>query len=231
MAKPHKTMVAIPSTRDGVKVATLRMICDAMLDGIMEGVYFDIPQLEAVVPISSARNLALAVFMASDCDDIFFVDDDLCTERGAMMRLIKQPVEFVGGVYPHRVPTEGYPVQWRKWGEPLDPDPETGLLEVHGLPGGFMRLKRSVVEKLTAAHPDLWYHCEQAPKKRAPALFDFELRGHMMYAEDFTFCKRWRDIGGKVWMDPDITFVHIGPVAVLGNIGKWLRRTSAEAAD
>ena len=28
-------------------------------------------------------------------------------------------------------------------------------------------------------------------------------------SEDFTFCKRWKDIGGKIWLDNDINLNHI----------------------
>ena len=30
------------------------------------------------------------------------------------------------------------------------------------------------------------------------------------YGEDNSFCKRWRDIGGKIWVDPKMSIGHIG---------------------
>jgi hypothetical protein len=30
-------------------------------------------------------------------------------------------------------------------------------------------------------------------------------------SEDYTFCKRWRALGGKIWLDTESTLSHIGP--------------------
>jgi hypothetical protein len=30
------------------------------------------------------------------------------------------------------------------------------------------------------------------------------------YGEDYSFCKRWRDMGGQVWVDPSISMGHLG---------------------
>ncbi len=133
--------------------------------------------------------------------------------------MVKHDADFVGGVYPHRVDGPSFPLQWHAHGAPIIPDPKTGLIEVHGIAAGFMRLRRCVLEKMVAAYPDDWYW--QGDNK-IPNLFDFELRDHLMYSEDFGFCKKWRDIGGKVWIDPDIAFTHTGPKAFYGHLGKWL---------
>ena len=29
-------------------------------------------------------------------------------------------------------------------------------------------------------------------------------------AEDYVFCQRWRDLGGSVWIEPEIELAHVG---------------------
>jgi hypothetical protein len=73
-----------------------------------------------------------------------------------------------------------------------------------------MRITRSVGEKMIAAYPDLWYHdstCSPAGLK-VYNLFDFELLNHQYFTEDYVFCRRFRAIGGKVWVDPILELDH-----------------------
>ncbi|MFT9324809.1 MAG: hypothetical protein ABF537_11805, partial [Acetobacter sp.] len=38
-------------------------------------------------------------------------------------------------------------------------------------------------------------------------------------SEDFTFCRRWREIGGEVWLDTSINLTHAGRAAFHGKPG------------
>ena len=38
-----------------------------------------------------------------------------------------------------------------------------------------------------------------------------------LLSEDWGFCRRWRQIGGKVWADPSIKLVHYGEHAYRGD--------------
>ena len=74
---------------------------------------------------------------------------------------------------------------------------------------GFMLMKRSVFEQMMAGLPR---NALSPPRTTGPtpnpspnqyALFDCIIEketGHYL-SEDYTFCKRWRAIGGKVWLD------------------------------
>lgn len=50
-------------------------------------------------------------------------------------------------------------------------------------------------------------------------------------SEDYAFCQRWRNAGGKVWVDLESTACHVGPVPIHGDIATTLRAgTKASAA-
>ena len=43
------------------------------------------------------------------------------------------------------------------------------------------------------------------------------------WGEDYSFCIRWRKIGGQVWVDPEIEMGHVGYKIFQGNLGNYLR--------
>lgn len=163
--------------------------------------------------LPKVRNFYVADFLASNCTDLIMLDDDLKWEDGAIMRLLSHDCEVVGGVYPKREEPKTYPVKLLP-GQLVDP--KTGLLEVQFLPTGFLRITRSCLERMVAAYPHLAYYDKDAPGETAHALFWFDLHpdpenGRLTcWGEDFTFCRRWRDIGGKVMADTLLHFFHMG---------------------
>jgi hypothetical protein len=42
-------------------------------------------------------------------------------------------------------------------------------------------------------------------------------------SEDYAFCQRWRDIGGKVYLDVNIPMGHVGPKMYHGCLGEWAK--------
>lgn len=220
----RKVYIAVPSTRDGVRIETMRSIVEGMVGIAQEGWVASLGEsLECFAPISLARNLAIARFLATDYDDLFFVDDDVAWQEGAMVRLLKHPVDVVAGAYPRRFDELSFPVRWDDNKPEIWADPNTGLIEVKGVAAGFLRLTREACEKLVKMYGNDWYDQFGSPTGKAVALFDFERRENVAYSEDYVFCEKWRDIGGKVWVDPEITFMHMGQRAFSGNCGDWLR--------
>jgi hypothetical protein len=35
--------------------------------------------------------------------------------------------------------------------------------------------------------------------------------------EDYTFCKRWLDVGGEIWVDITSKLIHHGPYSFVGD--------------
>lgn len=225
MDKPRKIFVAIPSQADAVKINTMLCVMDAMVDALTKGWAFEVHGYAGITPISSARNYAMAEFLASDCDDLVYLDDDLAWEKGALLRLLSHPVDFVVGVYPYRVDPVSFPIRWPTEGGEIWSDPETHLIEIAGCGFGFARMTRTVVEQMVAAYSNLSYPEKGCPNDKAWLLFQLDVViDGIKYSEDMIFAKRWREIGGKVWCDPEILFIHIGNKGFPGHFGNFLRQ-------
>lgn len=172
------------------------------------------------------RNQIAADFMAGDCDRLVFLDSDVTFEPGDLVKLAHKPADFVGGAYRFKQQLESYPVGWL-------PDPEQKglrwneheLLEVATLPGGFMALSRKVFKQLMGAHPGREF---EHFGRKMHCFFQMTYHEGALYGEDSFFCKEWRDLGGKVFLDPMLTLTHWDfnrPYA--GHIGNWLKSRPA----
>jgi hypothetical protein len=82
---------------------------------------------------------------------------------------------------------------------------------------GFMLIKRQVLTTMMAAYPHLRYAASHVAASPNPspyqyALFDcmIEPETGVYLSEDYTFCRRWRDLGGEIWLDTQGSLIHVG---------------------
>lgn len=97
-----------------------------------------------------------------------------------------------------------------------------GLVEVYDVGTGFMMMKRHVLEKMVKSYPETMYYFDkdltvpQEERKRY-ALFDTLIDDDGRYlSEDYTFCRRWQKLGGKVHLDSRVMLNHTGTSTFLG---------------
>lgn len=170
--------------------------------------------------VHRARNSLCRKFLQSDATDLFFIDGDMGWDDKAPAKLLLLPYEFVGGAYPFKQDAEDYPVtvHTRPDGSPIV-DPKTGCISAVMLPTGFWRLRRSVLEKMTP-HCD-WYWDKG---EKTVAFFETPIVDHEWHGEDPWFCKKWLSLGGQIWLEPNIDFVHVGTKEWRGNYHEYLMR-------
>ena len=169
--------------------------------------------------ICAARSRIVAEFMRTDCTHLLMIDDDMGWETTAIDRLFyaDKPVVAVAG------PKKSYPLRFAvshldKDGTPIpiSINPDDGSAEVSLVGAAFILIRRDVIEKMVESYPDLKYI--GADSKDAHALFLPFIRENVYYQEDFAFCQRWADIGGKVYVCPDVPLKHIGTHVYQGDL-------------
>lgn len=101
---------------------------------------------------------------------------------------------------------------------------ENGLIQLHDAGTGFMMIKREAILKLIEAYPEIKYNNDVQMngvdlKDNFFALFDtmIDPKDRRYLSEDYTFCRRWQDIGGEIWLDPSISLNHYGSFCFQGN--------------
>lgn len=177
--------------------------------------------------IQAARNDIVKYFMITDCDSLFFLDDDIAWNPENVLELIRMDDEIVAGVYPLKAKVEGYPVVIHTDKDGIPNKREDGGIFAAGLPTGFMRVNRSAIEKLIKAYPQQRYsnYDENGElKEDAYDLFPQGVHNGRWVGEDFAFCRLWTDIGGELIVVPDINFEHGVQNPVKGNYHEFLLR-------
>ena len=215
-----KVMIAIPAYSGQIHLGTFRSLFTDLLALQARGDSFEVHDECGNALIADARALIVAQFLASDCDTLVFVDSDVCWEAGALLWLLDAPVDMVAGIYPQRRDPINYCVKWKSEGELWAED---GLLESVGVPFGFVKLSRAMLEQMVAQYPDSEFYVENAPGQKAWALFaDYRIGKHKM-GEDYAFCRRWTEMGGRIWVNPEIKMGHVGYKTFPGHLGEELR--------
>ena len=114
---------------------------------------------------------------------------------------------------------------------------EDGLVKLKDAGTGFMIIKRSVIEKMIEAYPDLYFNndlnFEEEFAKWTYLFFDtMHEEGTKRYlSEDYAFCRRWQKLGGDVWLDPLVKLDHVGHYTFNGNVSKMFYSASSEDSD
>jgi hypothetical protein len=171
--------------------------------------------------VAVARCLLAQNFLDSDCHTMLCIDADLGWKSEEALRLVQSPHEVVCGVYPAKVEYEKWPADWKPG--------QTRLLEAGmGIPGGFVKIKRSALEKMAKQFPELL--CTYNDGRPINGFFlDGIFEGQLM-SEDYAFCQRWKQCGEKAFIDPDMTFEHRGMKTWSGNLAKSLKARDRAAA-
>lgn len=180
--------------------------------------------------ITRARNTLVSYFLRSDCTHLMFIDADIEFHAEDVIEMLTRNKDFVVGAYPHKslIKIDGYSDQ-ACFNYSINMKKETvsvenSLMEIEYGATGFMMLKRNVLTTMIEKYADLKYVNDVAVNeelgKEYYALFDciIDPDSKRYLSEDFTFCKRWRDIGGKIYLDLCVNLTHIGVKKYDGSI-------------
>jgi hypothetical protein len=207
--------------------------------------------LRAESLVTRARNEIVKFFLMNEqYTHLFWIDSDLSFAPSAVTRLLLSDLDVVGGIYPIKRfnwPQQGlpagttmeafetlytdYPINLIGQGaEPLSKFvSKDDFVEVAEAPTGFMAIKRGVFSKLMAQYPQLNYVPDGPPgNPEAPfhwLFFDcmVDPDSGRYLSEDYAFCRRWRDIGGKVHADLHSNLGHLGQHMFRGNFAESAR--------
>jgi hypothetical protein len=200
--------------------------------------------------ITRGRNKMLIKFLSEDFTHLFWIDSDIAFNPQSVFRLLLADRDVAAGVYPmknFKWPAEGLPAgttqqqfETAYTEYPFNPiehgktrvsqyADSDGFVEVAEAPTGFMAVKRHVFQAMMKQYPELNYVPDGPPNHPQAHLhwrfFDcmVDPDSGRYLSEDFAFCRRWRDMGGKIWVDLDCNLMHLGQHMFRGNLAESLR--------
>ena len=215
-------VITIPAYTGMVHMITMRSLMTDLLTLTQRGDTVEIFDDCGSTDLRDARSAMAARFLAGPGTHLVNIDNDVGWQAGALVRLVDYPVDVVGGIYPKREDPISYPVRYLDRPE-LQADPVTGLLELEAIQGGFVSYSRACIQRMAEEYRSLSFWSSRYPGVELPGLWRELMVGDAKFGEDFAFFHRWRAMGGQVWCDPDISMIHVGLKAFMGNFGQWLK--------
>jgi hypothetical protein len=196
--------------------------------------------------VHRARNLAVARFYQKcpQATHFMFIDADIHFDPESVVRLIKSDHEIAVAAYPKKC------VMWNSVGEyfksgKTGKDPArvasslvmnfkyantqivNGFAEVLDGPTGFMLIKRDVFTKMHEHYPELLCNNDHQNRDldQYYAVFDcmIDPESKRYLSEDYAFCRRWQQMGGKIYADVMTVLGHVGNIRFQGSLEERLK--------
>ncbi len=170
--------------------------------------------------IAKARNRIVTDFLLEfqGFDSLFFIDDDIDWPAEKVIEFLERPEGIVAGVYPQKREGVDFPmalaVDMDK-GELIEKD---GLFKAIRIPGGFVRIKRWVLERLAEPPTRMFLDTDlDGGHRQFFGIFeegigmqeDPNMPPHW-WGEDYILSRKCEVLGIDIWIDPFITFGHVG---------------------
>jgi len=189
--------------------------------------------------ITRARCISIARFLyKSDAEFFVFIDADIHFSPESLLRLVESGHDVSVACYPKKV------IMWEQaekevlenGSKPLERVSSSlvtnfkysksalvdGFTEVLDGPTGFMCIRRSAIEKMYKAYPELMCKNDHQNKdlENYCAIFDcmIDPDNRRYLSEDYAFCRRWQQIGGKIFADVTTVLGHIGNLRFTGKL-------------
>jgi cellulose synthase/poly-beta-1,6-N-acetylglucosamine synthase-like glycosyltransferase len=204
--------------------------------------YIDTTENESLV--HRARNVAVGRFMQkTDADYFMFIDADVDFDPDSVLRLVNSGHDIAVACYPKKCVMWDQAASAVKGGDDRNMamlssslvlnfgasrrPVENGFIEILDGPTGFMLIKRDVFTKLEEKFPQLW--CKNDHQNRDfddyhacfDCMIDPETKRYL--SEDYAFCRRWQQCGGKIYADINTTLGHVGNLPFSGCLNERLK--------
>jgi hypothetical protein len=199
--------------------------------------------------ITRARQNLLAHFMENkDATHLLFIDSDIGFEPSQVFRLLDYGADFTAAAYPVKN------INWAKLAElakagkpnlasaaldyvvefdnPQEVRIERGFAKVRAAGTGFLMIRRQALQRMMEHYPDLRYtrdlviHDELRDSPWRYALFNclVDKAAGIYLSEDYSFCRRWTEMGGEIWLDLQSSLVHAGTAYFKGDMSSQIQK-------
>jgi hypothetical protein len=224
-----RLFIATPAA-DGNHVAAYVVSLSKTIRKLIEhGIHYEFYVLEKCSVLHHARNRLVSKFLLSDCTHMLFIDSDMGWPDYAPLEFLAHDKDVLAAVGCTKEEPPNFCVKFDK--DTLRYDEATGLIRVKSVGTGFMMISRRCLERMAKAYEAKAYHDVQDPGEMIPQVFWFDVIDNEMVGEDFTFCARWRQMGGEIWIDPTVTMSHVGSKAYIGNYAEALKASDERRSE
>lgn len=239
LARSRSVMICTPCYREvSAQYAVSLMETAKRLNRI--GIKFTLSIAQGNSNVTEARNgLVNSRFLPSKYTDLLFIDADMGWNSWDVIRLIATDQPLIAGVGRKKSQTLNAD-DIRAYCMSFDPTTlddinrdKSSNIEVLNVGTGFMLINRLVFNTMMEKRPE-WKRRANVSNGDVQQEYYYEFFANDLTkdedsglydrnSEDISFCYRWRDLGGEVWVNPFIELDHIGAYNYKSNLSQFLK--------
>lgn len=222
-----KLHIAIPAYDGKICVSTAHSLDYERRAMAQVGIECEVSFLPGMPLIHIVRNMQAHKFLhESDADKLVLIDADVGWRMGTIIHLATHKVDVVAAGVRRRKDPEDYAINYLDTG--VDQDPKTGLIEIDTIGMALTVITRECLETFRDKTPEYAYGFNGQTQH---GFFQLPIEGGQALGEDVFFCRKWRELGGKVFLDPRHWTTHSDGVRAYGGcVSEWLNSNLAATA-
>lgn len=195
--KPY-ILLATPSYNREFDHSYIQSLFATQFDLNGNGIPFKIYPLFGNCYVTQVRSIQCALLLSDpELSHIMWVDADMAWPGHAVRQLLSHDKDIVGGPYLSR-----HADKWN-FRRILNQQLEGPLVETEGCGTGFLLVKREVIQNLSDACGDRWFHYHVMDQKlEVRDIFRTDIvANHDFQSDDYAFCSDAMRYGYKVYLD------------------------------
>lgn len=165
---------------------------------------------ESILPM--ARNELLNLAYQENYDCMVFIDDDEEWNAEILVEIVNSPKDVVAVPVVNKGDKK---IEYNVFGVDTKTDSEDGYLKISRCGTGFLKLSKKVIKDLWESNPQCRFR-----QRMLKYICEYDISNDSFYGEDIILCKKIKELGYQIWLNPKHTVTHIGAKKFKGNFIK-----------
>lgn len=170
---------------------------------------------ESILPM--ARNELFNLAYYEKYDSMVFIDDDEYWDEKILIDTLLSKKDVISLPVVNKNDKK---IEFNIWlDENYKQDDQDGYIKIDKCGTGFLKLSRKVVVDLWESNVELSFR-----NKQLKNICEYIYENGIFVGEDVTLCKKIKELGYDIWLNPQHTVSHIGNKMYRGNFSDLLKQ-------
>jgi hypothetical protein len=203
-----RVLIATPCLDQKVDAYFVHSLCESIKLGLKHDLDIKCVFLanESILPM--ARNELFNLAYYDNYDIMVFIDDDELWEPNALIEILLSEKDVVAIPVVNKGDKK---IEFNILYDKVNLDSD-GFFEIKSSGTGFLKLSRKVVVDLYESNTELVFRT-----KKLKNICEYTYLNGSFVGEDITLCRKIKELGYKIWVNPKFTVHHIGNKMYKGN--------------
>lgn len=211
-----RVLIATPSYDGKLDVWYTNSLLESVLLGFSNEIAFKPIFLSYDALIQRSRNDLFKIGIEGDFDGILWIDADMEWNPGWAVAVVESGKDVIGLPVVKKNIQESYNVKAKPEDLVLN---EEGLMSVQSIGTGFLYMSKAAITYLWKNATE---YAELSITNRM--VFEVKVENGELISEDVTVCKKLKDGGFEILIDPTKTCNHIGTMKYVGDFASFVKK-------